>query len=110
MMLCNNHFTIFVFLKSYVDAFCLFSLQNGLNALHLAAKEGHKDLVEELLERGAPVDSSTKVRACVSVFITLYQPCRYEHSAVLSLAPLGERFVGGKKTGGRERVIAGEQR
>lgn len=39
----------------------LFSLQNGLNALHLAAKEGHKDLVEELLERGAHVDSSTKV-------------------------------------------------
>lgn len=39
--------------------------QNGLNALHLAAKEGHKDLVEELLERGAPVDSSTKVHAFV---------------------------------------------
>lgn len=39
----------------------LLPLQNGLNALHLAAKEGHKDLVEELLERGAPVDSSTKV-------------------------------------------------
>ncbi|KAF0037458.1 hypothetical protein F2P81_010332 [Scophthalmus maximus] len=34
--------------------------QNGLNALHLAAKEGHEDLVEELLERGAAVDSSTK--------------------------------------------------
>lgn len=44
----------------YIDL-CLFSLQNGLNALHLAAKEGHKDLVEELLDRGAPVDSSTKV-------------------------------------------------
>ncbi|XP_067298065.1 ankyrin-2 [Pseudorasbora parva] len=34
--------------------------QNGLNALHLAAKEGHGGLVEELLERGAIVDSSTK--------------------------------------------------
>ncbi|KAM6972604.1 ankyrin-2-like [Aplochiton taeniatus] len=34
--------------------------QNGLNALHLAAKEGHEYLVEELLERGAPVDSATK--------------------------------------------------
>ncbi|KAK9540143.1 hypothetical protein VZT92_002612 [Zoarces viviparus] len=34
--------------------------ENGLNALHLAAKEGHKDLVEELLERGAPVNSPTK--------------------------------------------------
>lgn len=35
--------------------------QNGLNALHLAAKEGHMDLVQELLDRGAPVDSATKV-------------------------------------------------
>ncbi len=47
-------------------SFC-FSLQNGLNALHLAAKEGHKDLVEELLERGAPVDSSTKVHAHIHI-------------------------------------------
>lgn len=37
-------------------------LQNGLNALHLAAKEGHVDLVQELLDRGAAVDSSTKVK------------------------------------------------
>lgn len=37
-------------------------LQNGLNALHLAAKEGHVDLVQELLDRGAAVDSATKVR------------------------------------------------
>ncbi|XP_015258828.1 PREDICTED: ankyrin-3-like isoform X19 [Cyprinodon variegatus] len=36
------------------------SSQNGLNALHLAAKEGHVDLVQELLDRGAAVDSSTK--------------------------------------------------
>lgn len=35
--------------------------QNGLNALHLAAKEGHVDLVQELLDRGAAVDSATKV-------------------------------------------------
>uniref|UniRef100_A0A8C2PSZ2 Ankyrin 2a, neuronal n=1 Tax=Cyprinus carpio TaxID=7962 RepID=A0A8C2PSZ2_CYPCA len=34
--------------------------QNGLNALHLAAKEGHVELVEELMERGATVNSSTK--------------------------------------------------
>lgn len=51
-LVCNNHATVHL---------CSFSLQNGLNALHLAAKEGHTDLVEELLERGAPVDSSTKV-------------------------------------------------
>uniref|UniRef100_A0A3P8ZRT7 Ankyrin 2a, neuronal n=1 Tax=Esox lucius TaxID=8010 RepID=A0A3P8ZRT7_ESOLU len=34
--------------------------ENGLNALHLAAKEGHEDLVEELLERGSVVDAATK--------------------------------------------------
>uniref|UniRef100_A0A8C8HPS5 Ankyrin 2 n=1 Tax=Oncorhynchus tshawytscha TaxID=74940 RepID=A0A8C8HPS5_ONCTS len=33
---------------------------NGLNALHLAAKEGHVELVQELLERGSAVDSATK--------------------------------------------------
>lgn len=42
--------------------FLLDVLQNGLNALHLAAKEGHMDLVQELLDRGAAVDSATKVR------------------------------------------------
>lgn len=51
----------YIFILIYVCFLCVFSLQNGLNALHLAAKEGHKDLVEELLDRGAPVDSSTKV-------------------------------------------------
>uniref|UniRef100_A0A671KAS6 Ankyrin-2-like n=1 Tax=Sinocyclocheilus anshuiensis TaxID=1608454 RepID=A0A671KAS6_9TELE len=34
--------------------------QNGLNALHLAAKEGHVDMVQELLGRGSSVDSATK--------------------------------------------------
>lgn len=52
---------MFVFSDYYLNICLFISLQNGLNALHLAAKEGHKDLVEELLERGAPVDSSTKV-------------------------------------------------
>ncbi len=39
--------------------FCLF--QNGLNALHLASKEGHVNIVTELLKRGANVDAATKV-------------------------------------------------
>lgn len=75
----NNQFTAFVFLKSHV--FFLLYLQNGLNALHLAAKEGHKDLVEELLERGAPVDSSTKVHAHnpIMLVIMLYRLYRHEH-------------------------------
>ncbi|XP_044737008.1 ankyrin-3-like isoform X2 [Chrysoperla carnea] len=33
---------------------------NGLNALHLAAKEGHTDVVLELIRRGAVVDAATK--------------------------------------------------
>ncbi|KAF2347057.1 Ankyrin repeat-containing domain, partial [Trinorchestia longiramus] len=37
-----------------------FFLRNGLNALHLASKEGHVHVVKELLERGANVDAATK--------------------------------------------------
>ncbi|XP_074025695.1 uncharacterized protein isoform X3 [Leptinotarsa decemlineata] len=33
---------------------------NGLNALHLASKDGHIEIVRELLKRGAIVDSATK--------------------------------------------------
>ncbi|KAG5900648.1 hypothetical protein JTB14_005921 [Gonioctena quinquepunctata] len=33
---------------------------NGLNALHLASKDGHVEIVRELLKRGAVVDSATK--------------------------------------------------
>ena len=36
-------------------------LQNGLNALHLASKEGHINIVTELLKRGASVEAATKV-------------------------------------------------
>ncbi|KAG7246346.1 hypothetical protein CRUP_031821, partial [Coryphaenoides rupestris] len=33
---------------------------NGLNALHLASKEGHVEVVAELLKLGANVDAATK--------------------------------------------------
>jgi len=36
-------------------------VQNGMNGLHLASKEGHINVVLELLARAASVDSSTKV-------------------------------------------------
>ena len=36
-------------------------MQNGMNGLHLASKEGHINVVLELLARAASVDSSTKV-------------------------------------------------
>lgn len=35
-------------------------LQNGLNAIHLASKDGHVDVVRELLQRGAAIDAATK--------------------------------------------------
>lgn len=37
-----------------------FVFQNGLNALHLASKDGHVEIVTELLKRGAKVDAATK--------------------------------------------------
>lgn len=47
---------------------CPFLNQNGLNALHLASKEGHVEVVSELIQRGASVDAATKVsQACLVV-------------------------------------------
>jgi len=40
--------------------FFIYFFQNGLNALHLASKDGHLDIVNELLKRGANVNSATK--------------------------------------------------
>lgn len=40
----------------------MFYSQNGLNALHLASKEGHVEVVAELLKLEATVDAATKVR------------------------------------------------
>lgn len=40
----------------------VFLSQNGLNALHLASKEGHVEVVAELLKLEAAVDAATKVR------------------------------------------------
>lgn len=42
------------------------SSQNGLNALHLASKEGHVEVVAELLKLEATVDAATKVRHLLS--------------------------------------------
>jgi len=41
-------------------------VQNGMNGLHLASKEGHINVVLELLARAASVDSSTKVNQTYS--------------------------------------------
>ncbi|XP_077959260.1 uncharacterized protein LOC120819509 isoform X37 [Gasterosteus aculeatus] len=43
--------------------------QNGLNALHLASKEGHVEVVAELIKRGANVDASTKQKGNTALHI-----------------------------------------
>jgi len=42
-----------------------------LNALHLASKEGHVNIVTELIDRGAFVDAATKVCCYMICFICL---------------------------------------
>lgn len=86
---------IFRFLFKYLPIFV--SLQNGLNALHLAAKEGHKDLVEELLERGAPVDSSTKV----DIGIVRYQDTFFFLETSISAWERRRWWWGGKDEGNK---------
>ncbi|KAK1797468.1 hypothetical protein P4O66_008327 [Electrophorus voltai] len=57
---CNQDFFFPIKIQTHTkDSYCR-DRGNGLNALHLAAKEGHMDLVQELLDRGATVDAATK--------------------------------------------------
>jgi len=69
-----------MFLKMEVQkkALDLLVWQNGLTALHLAAKEGHDDAVEFLLKEGAHIEAQDKVRIqiehviqCLSIASTL---------------------------------------
>lgn len=39
---------------------CYFVIQDGLTPLHCAARSGHDQVVDTLLEKGAPVESKTK--------------------------------------------------
>lgn len=50
---------------SEVWNFALIQLQIGVTGLHLAAKEGHVDVVSELVKHGARVDAATRVRAII---------------------------------------------
>ena len=51
---------LMIFVLSAVNSFNInVSNANGLNALHLASKEGHLDIVNMLLDRSAFVDAST---------------------------------------------------
>ena len=54
IIICFTYLSSFSFL-------CCNLLQNGLNALHLASKEGHFVIVSELLSRGANINAATNV-------------------------------------------------
>ena len=45
----------------YIYSNCYTIKQNGLTALHLAAKEGHNEVVVQLLKRGINIDAITSV-------------------------------------------------
>ena len=51
---------------NYVYIILYHSLQNGDTPLIAASQNGHKDIVEVLLNHGAEVDLPDKVSVCVS--------------------------------------------
>lgn len=52
---------------SFSTSCFLLYLQNGLNGLHLASKEGHVKMVLELLHNGIDLETNTKVNLHSSV-------------------------------------------
>lgn len=48
-----------------------FPLQNGLNGLHLASKEGHVKMVLELLHNGIVLETTTKVKRLLLIHTAL---------------------------------------
>ena len=51
---------------NYVYIVLYNSLQDGFTPLIVASQEGHKDIVEVLLNHGAEMDLPQKVSVCVS--------------------------------------------
>ena len=51
---------------NYVYIVLYHSLQNGTTPLIAASQNGHKDIVEVLLNHGAEVDLPNKVGVCIS--------------------------------------------
>ena len=52
---------------NYVYIVLYHSLQDGVTPLSFASQEGHKVIVEVLLNHGAEVDLPNKVSVCVSI-------------------------------------------
>jgi len=68
-------------------------VKNGMNGLHLASKEGHINVVLELLARAASVDSSTKVN-----YTLAYLDLRHAFNALMLLVGRQEGHPVCKKT------------
>lgn len=49
-------------------------IQNGLNGLHLASKEGHVKMVLELLHNGIVLETTTKVKIRVAILTPQKSP------------------------------------
>ena len=58
---------------NYVYIVLYHSLQDGYTPLIAASQEGHKDIVEVLLNHGAKVDLPNKVSVCVSYYYLVDQ-------------------------------------
>ena len=67
-------YTLFIFLLKCSCRCSLCIIQNGLTALHFASKEGHEDIVTELLVRGADVDALTEVRDYKTTLFIRFTP------------------------------------
>jgi len=70
-------------------------VKNGMNGLHLASKEGHINVVLELLARAASVDSSTKVN-----YTLAYLDLRHAFNALMLLVGRQEGHPVCKKLSG----------
>lgn len=79
-------------------------LQNGLNALHLAAKDGHLEIVRELLNRGAIVDAATKKGNTALHIASLGERTHYSYS-LLILSLLAKSRCSLNAYGTRTRMI-----
>ena len=63
-------------------------LKNGLNALHLASKEGHAHIVSEVLKRGANVNAATKVNQYQQYLSNTFNFCIFNLKQLLIIIRL----------------------
>lgn len=72
----------------------LLLLQDGLTPLHCGARSGHEQVVEILLDRGAPFLSKTKVATGTSLLEALFALEEFTNSHFIKFHKHTERFKG----------------